>query len=75
MTRLCMDCGAELGERCCRCGSVVIAKADSTPYLECLNCKLQFSKGQGGETHGLCGVCLNARLAALHVEPAAVLTT
>ena len=69
MTRVCMDCEAELGEKCSRCsdGGQVFPWEGQ---LRCIKCGLIFTRGQGGETHGLCETCKSRRLAALAIPAA-----
>ena len=73
MTRVCMDCGAVLGEKCPGCGRE--ARLVGELYV-CTNgvCRLRyFTKGNGGETHGLCVSCHATRQAANGVTPSPVL--
>lgn len=67
MTRLCMDCGIILGEKCPHCGCILV-RAWLTLFrkrerYQCLhpNCGRKFNPGQGGITHTLCQPCLRIR--------------
>jgi hypothetical protein len=66
VTRLCMDCGTELGERCPVCGSLDVQSAQ-IPGIEagkaqsCHKCGLLFARGRGGKTHGICAKCVHIR--------------
>ena len=59
MTRRCAWCGANLGEKCPRCGSVHvsdISQQDAAGKFLC-SCGHEFERGEGGTTHGICGDC------------------
>jgi hypothetical protein len=62
LTRVCMDCGKEMGEKCPRCGGeqpTPVAAVASKYFI----CRMghTFEKGAGGETHGICGACSDLR--------------
>jgi hypothetical protein len=66
MTRLCMDCGIELGEKCPTCGSLDVQDAQIAGVAAgkakfCQTCGLLFDRGRGGQTHGLCAKCVHTR--------------
>ena len=73
MTRVCVQCMELLGEKCVRCGAEAVpirADAQSNAHagqdFECLACRHRFSRGEGGETGGMCESCFDAILGKAH---------
>lgn len=57
VTRICMQCKVEFGEKCPECGAVTtLLSTDGSMYL-CPLCFHSFPKNEGGPTHGLCEGC------------------
>ena len=70
MTRLCMDCGTFLGEKCPFCGNEAeqVPHTDPIKIWQCRNARCRYFRGSriffagaGGLTHGLCATCVNKR--------------
>jgi hypothetical protein len=75
LTRVCVQFQQVLGEKCVRCGVEAVpvhADAHSNAHagqdFECLACRHRFSRGEGGETGGMCEPCFDAALQKAH-EP------
>ena len=73
MTRVCVDCGEKLGEKCVRCGAESVpldpnAQGHPAARIEfrCPACGHQFTQGEGGETGGMCEQCFDAALRIAH---------
>lgn len=70
MTRVCAGCRKIIGEKCPHCGAEaqpVSANAaghaiEGTDFV-CPECGRVFQQGEGGETHSLCGGCLQTERA------------
>ena len=73
MTRVCVQCKDVLGEKCVQCGAkaaLVDSNAQGHPpagiEFRCPACSHRFSRGEGGETGGMCEQCLNETLRKAH---------
>lgn len=69
MTRVCVRCKEVLGEKCVRCGAEAVpfhvtpqSNAPAGQDFDCPACGHQFTRGEGGETGGMCEACVNAAL-------------
>jgi len=65
MTRLCIRCNRIIGEKCARCGTEV-----TDAEFDCPSCGHHFTRGDGGETGGMCEPCFDAELQNAHEEAA-----
>jgi hypothetical protein len=73
VTRVCVQCKELLGEKCVQCGAEA-APVDSNTQghpptrieFRCPACRRRFSRGEGGETGGMCKPCLDEALRKAH---------
>lgn len=56
MTRLCMICGAVMGERCSQCGAEATPDCHLPGWHWCAE-HGPFETGEGGPSHGVCSKC------------------
>jgi hypothetical protein len=75
LTRVCVQCQQVFGEKCVRCGTEAIplhpnAQGHLPPGIEfrCSPCGHQFTKGEGGETGGMCEQCFDETLRKAHEQ-------
>jgi hypothetical protein len=73
VTRVCVQCGERLGEKCVRCGAEarpIHADVQSTAPSEndfgCSACGHHFTGGEGGNTGGMCEACFDEALRKAH---------
>lgn len=68
MKRVCMDCRADLGEKCPECGGTAIRYVErDIENCQCVECEHIFTEGDGGETTGICERCLAERRKQINV--------
>ena len=74
MTRLCIRCNRIIGEKCAQCGMEATATSNgsglTSTEFDCPTCGHHFSKGDGGETGGMCEPCFDAELQKAHKRAA-----
>jgi hypothetical protein len=74
MTRLCIRCNRIIGEKCVHCGMEVTANskghAVTDAEFDCPSCSHRFTRGDGGETGGMCEPCFDAELQKLQEQMA-----
>jgi DNA-directed RNA polymerase subunit RPC12/RpoP len=75
VTRVCVQCGEALGERCVQCGAEAVplhaAPQSTVPAgldFECPACGHRFTKGEGGVTGGMCEPCFDTALRKAHEQ-------
>jgi len=75
VTRVCVQCKDVLGEKCVQCGAEA-APVDSNAQghhptgieFACRACSHRFSRGEGGETGGMCEACFDETLRKAHEQ-------
>jgi transposase-like protein len=72
MTRLCIRCNRIIGEKCAQCGTeanpISNGFALTGALFNCPSCGRHFTKGDGGETGGMCEPCFDAELQKAHEQ-------
>jgi DNA-directed RNA polymerase subunit RPC12/RpoP len=75
VTRVCVQCKELLGEKCKQCGAEA-APVDPNAHghpptgteFRCPACSHCFSRGEGGETGGMCEACFDETLRKAHEQ-------
>jgi len=66
MTRFCIRCNQIIGEKYVQCGTEATANSNAHAVtdseFDCPSCGHHFTRGDGGETGGMCKPCFNAEL-------------
>jgi len=77
MTRFCIHCNRNIGEKCAHCGSEATPLKTSSSCgamhgteFDCPACGHRFSQGEGGEFGGICGSCFISELRSVHEQVA-----
>lgn len=59
MRQVCSYCKGVYGFKCHKCGTKLSpAVPESALYMRCDDCNTIRPKSTGGDTHGICGICL-----------------
>jgi hypothetical protein len=67
-----MRCDRIIGEKCAQCGTEVTANSNghavTNAEFDCPSCGHHFLQSDGGETGGLCTLCLKTELKKAYVD-------
>ena len=74
MTRTCILCNRITGEKCAHCGAEATANSNghalTNAEFDCPSCGHHFTRGDGGETGGMCEPCFDSELRNAHEQVA-----